>query len=69
MRARLKALPTEPTQVVERPTGETVGEVWAGLTDEAKRSYLLATGVKLRVRSSAALRALSGAEVRYLTGG
>ncbi len=67
-RARLLALPTEAAQVVERPTGRTVGEVWLTLDDEARRAYLLAAGVKVRVRSSGALRAQPGAELRYITG-
>jgi len=67
-RARLRALPTEAAQVVERPTGQTVGDVWQSLDDEARRAYLLAAGVKVRVRSSKALRADPGREIRYITG-
>ena len=32
-RARLRSLPTEPAQVIEHPTGRTVGDVWASLDD------------------------------------
>jgi DNA invertase Pin-like site-specific DNA recombinase len=67
-RARLKALPSEPSQVVERPTGITVGEVWAGLDEQARRSYLLASRIKIRVLSSAERRATPGAETRYIRG-
>jgi len=68
-RARLLTLPSEPAQVIERPTGIIVSEVWQSLDDEAKRGYLLATGVKVRVRSNSDLRGEPGIEVRYLTGG
>lgn len=37
-RARLKALPAEPAKVIEHPTGVTVGQVWAGLDDQAKHN-------------------------------
>jgi len=47
---RLLALPSEPSQVIERPTGKTVCEVWAKLTDSGKRAYLLAAGLRVRVR-------------------
>ena len=67
-RARLLALPSEPSQVIERPTGRTVGNVWKELDDEARRCYLLAAGVKVHVRSNAALRAQAGREIRYVTG-
>jgi hypothetical protein len=67
-RARLKALPSEVAQIVERPTGMTVGDVWVRLDDSAKRHYLRAAGVKVRVRSSAQLRSRPGAEVRYVLG-
>jgi hypothetical protein len=42
----------------------TVGEVWADLDPQAKRSYLINAGVKVRVLSSASLRTTPGAEVR-----
>ncbi len=67
-RARLLALPSEPSQVIERGTGRTVGGVWATLDDEARRSYLLAAGVTVHVLSSAALRAQPGQEQRYISG-
>jgi hypothetical protein len=68
-RARLKALPAEPPQVIERPTGRTVGDLWPTLDDEAKRNYMTAAGVKVRVMSNGTLRKEPGAEIRYLTGG
>ncbi len=67
-RARLLALSSEPSTAIERPTGVTVGEVWSTLDDEARRSYLVAAGVKVRVVSSGALRAEPGREIRYITG-
>ena len=67
-RARLKALPSEPSQVVEQSTGQTVGEVWQSLDGEARRTYLLAAGVKVRVMSNGTLRTQPGQEVRYVTG-
>ena len=56
-RARLLSLPSEPSQVIERGTGRTVGEVWQSLDDESRRAYLLAAGVTVHVVSGAALRA------------
>ena len=53
-RNRLKALPAEPSRVEEHPTGKTVGEVWASLSDVAKRKYLIAAGVKVHVRPGVA---------------
>jgi len=47
----------------------TVEEVWPDLDPQAKRSYLINAGAKVRVLSSATLRATPGAEVRYVTGG
>ena len=67
-RARLLSLPSEPSQVIERGTGRTVGETWSTLTDEQRRAYLLAAGVQVHVLSNAALRAQPGAENRYITG-
>jgi hypothetical protein len=67
-RARLKALPAEPAKVIEHPTGVTVGQVWAGLDDQAKRNYLISAGVQVWVMSNKDLRATPGAEIRYITG-
>jgi site-specific DNA recombinase len=67
-RARLKALPAEPGKVIEHPTGITVGNVWQGLDDQAKRNYLMSAGVKVRVLSNQDLRATPGAEIRYIEG-
>jgi site-specific DNA recombinase len=67
-RARLKALPAEPAKVIERPTGFTVGQVWARLDDQAKRTYLISAGVQVWVMSNKDLRATPGAEIRYITG-
>jgi hypothetical protein len=51
-RARLKALPAEPAKVIEHPTGVTVGQVWAGLDDQAKRNYLIGADVQVWVMSN-----------------
>lgn len=67
-RARLKALPASPIQVLERPTGRTVGDVWLSLSDQERRNYLLAAGVKVKVLSSADLRSTPGAEIRFIEG-
>ena len=42
--------------MIERPTGRTVGDVWASLDDQQKRRYLLAGGIRVHVSSSAELR-------------
>jgi hypothetical protein len=49
-RARLKVLPPDPSEIEERPTGKAVGDVWAGLTNTAKRKFLEAAGVQIHVR-------------------
>jgi hypothetical protein len=46
----------------------TVGQVWAGLDDQAKRNYLISAGVQVWVMSNKDLRATPGAEIRYITG-
>jgi DNA invertase Pin-like site-specific DNA recombinase len=69
--ARLRAVqarPSEPDQIIERPTGQTVGDVWAGLTQAQRRAYLLATGMEVRVLSSGTIRKTPGAEIRYPVG-
>jgi site-specific DNA recombinase len=44
-RRRLQAMPAEPDQIIERPTGITVAEHWKTLDAADKRSYLLAARV------------------------
>jgi site-specific DNA recombinase len=56
-RARLLALPSEPAQVVKRPTGRTVGNVWASLNDAQRRRFMLSAGLKVYCLSNATLRA------------
>ncbi len=46
---RLQGLPVEPSQVITRATGQTIGQVWASLGDTARRRFLLASGVKVKV--------------------
>lgn len=48
--ARLKGLPYVPTRIDARPTGQTVGQVWASLSDDAKRRYLASSNTVIRVR-------------------
>jgi site-specific DNA recombinase len=48
-RSRLRELPVMPPEAVEVPTGRTVGDVWAGLSDGARRSYLAAADVRVLV--------------------
>jgi hypothetical protein len=48
-RRRLQGLPVEATQVVERPTGRTVGDLWADMDHAARRRYLLASEVRVLV--------------------
>ena len=50
-RAELKAAPHQPSQVVERPTGRTVGALWATMDDATKRTHLLSAGVKVHAVS------------------
>jgi len=47
--AKLLREPEQPAEVVKRPTGEMVGEVWARLDDRAKLTYLTTLGVKVHV--------------------
>lgn len=49
-RSRLRALPSEPDRVDDRPTGVTVAEHWRTLDSEGKRRYLLATGLRIYAR-------------------
>lgn len=49
-RERLQARPAEPDRIETRATGITLGELWETLTTDAKRRYLLAADVKVRVR-------------------
>ena len=58
--ARLRSLPSEPAKVTERPTGKTVGDVWASLDESQRRRFLLATSTQVFCSSSKALRAESG---------
>jgi site-specific DNA recombinase len=44
-RGRLQALPTVPDTVEERPTGQTVAEMWRGLSVPERRDYLLKAGL------------------------
>jgi DNA invertase Pin-like site-specific DNA recombinase len=67
-RTRLKALPIEPAQVIERSTGRTVADVWKTLNAEKKRQYLTAADIKVRVMSNGALRSTPGGETRFLEG-
>lgn len=46
-RSRLIALPTEPDQTIERPTGVLVKDLWPTLSAQQKRSYLLAGSTKV----------------------
>ena len=59
-RARLRSMPSEPAQVIERPTGRTVGDVWASLDDRQRRRFLLAAGMRVHCLSNATLRDQSG---------
>jgi len=59
-RAGLRSLPSEPSQVIEHPTGQTVGDVWVSLDDQQRRRFLLAGGIKVCVRSNAELRKAAG---------
>ena len=58
-RSRLRSLPSESTQVAERPTARTVGNVWANLDDAQRREFLLVAGMKVYCMSNATLRAQS----------
>ena len=51
---RLKGLPSEATQVVEQPTGRTVGDMWLTLDPAARRRYLVASGGRVIVTPAAA---------------
>jgi site-specific DNA recombinase len=53
-RQRLVALPKAPTVIEERGTGQTVGEVWGRLDEERRRRYLMAAGIKVKVRPATA---------------
>jgi site-specific DNA recombinase len=50
LRASLKALPSEPSQIARRSTGDMIGSHWATLTtDSERRDFLQSLGLKLRV--------------------
>lgn len=44
---RVQGLPPEPDQVVERPTGVTLGELWQTFGPADKRKYLMAAGIRV----------------------
>jgi site-specific DNA recombinase len=46
-RARLKALPAVPDEVIARPTGQTVAQHWRSLDDAGRREYLLSSGARV----------------------
>lgn len=46
-RKRLKELPAAPSEIVERPTGVTVGQHWGGLDTAGRRAWLLDRQVKV----------------------
>jgi len=50
-RARLRALPVAPDTVEEVGTGQTVAEMWAGLDVASRRAYLLASDMRVFVRT------------------
>jgi site-specific DNA recombinase len=54
-RARLKALPATADQVIERETGQTVAEYWAGLDGPGKRAFLLASKAKVAAERDLAM--------------
>ena len=66
-RERLKALPSQPAQVTERPSGRTVSDTWLSLSDGQRRRFLLAGQTKVYLRSDTKLRK-EGAEVMYIPG-
>jgi site-specific DNA recombinase len=51
-RSKLLSLPSEPTRVIERPTGQTVADVWQSLDVAGRRAYMMASGIKVMVRPS-----------------
>ncbi len=46
-RSRLKGLPAEDDQVIERETGETLLDRWATLDQVGKREFLMSLGIKV----------------------
>lgn len=46
---KLIALPVAAPTITERPTGRSVGDLWAELNDAGRRKYLLAAGVQVVV--------------------
>jgi hypothetical protein len=48
-RNNLKALPAEVAKIEQRPTGYTVGQVWAALGADDRRRFLQAAGVQVHV--------------------
>ena len=52
-RSRLRSLPSEPAQVIEHPTGRTVGEGWHPLDDQQRRRFLLSAGIQVVCFSNA----------------
>jgi hypothetical protein len=61
-RRRLKALPAEPSKVMERPTGIKVRDYWERMDKQARRRFLLAGQVKVMALSE--LKARSDREGR-----
>jgi hypothetical protein len=49
-RKQLRAMATSETTITKRLTGQTVGEMWAELTDAGKRAYLTAAKFRVKVR-------------------
>jgi DNA invertase Pin-like site-specific DNA recombinase len=54
-RARLKALPAKPDQVMERKTGLTVAEYWSKLHATGRRAFLLASKARVLASKGVAL--------------
>jgi site-specific DNA recombinase len=67
-RAELMAMPGEADRIEHRPTGRTVGDVWASFDQAQRRAYLVAAGIEVVVVSNAELRA-KGLDQRFMTGG
>lgn len=66
-RARLRAQPAEPDEVITRPTGITIGELWETLTQDEKRRYLLASGVKFYIWQPNNLVYMAGDPAKLVT--